>query len=272
MSDVTIDPLDFSYLDGLTNVPALEGRLFLGRCAEVRRDRPALVFVHGGYMGAWAFTAFLRYFDQRGIPSAAVDCRGHGGLPQDPSFAAAGVMDFARDVAAAASQFAVSPILLGHSLGALTVGVAMGQCGVSGLGLLAPSPPGQLSGASQVPLVPENCLRLPPARLMQGHGGEAQSSRLRARLCSESPIALNDRYGLRVTSADPRGVPAICVAAGRDDPERHPPGQDQSVGDFFGAENHILPHAPHCFMMAPDWQDGAALLADWYERVFRLAA
>ena len=267
MTGRAIDPLDFSYLDRLHRLPVRDGRLYLGRCAQACRDRPALVFVHGGHMGAWAFSVYLRYFDGLGLPAAAVDCRGHGGLPQDPSFTSAGITDYADDVAAAAMHFAVPPILLGHSLGALTVGVAMGQCRISGLGLLAPSPPGQLPGASQVPMIPEDGCRTPPAHLSEA----SASSLFRDRLCAESPVALNDRYRLRVNSADPQGVPAVCIAAGLDDSERHPPGQDQAVGDFFGAKTYILPNAGHCFMITPDWRDSAALLAAWYDRTFRIA-
>ena len=267
-----IDPLDFSYLDELTCVAAGEGRLFWGCASQMRPDLPALVFVHGGYMGAWAFTAYLRYFDKLGLPAAAVDCRGHGGLPQDDAYVTAGVKDYADDVAKAAAQFSTPPILLGHSLGALIASVAMGRCCISGLGLLAPSPPGQLPGADGVQLVPEDAPRSPSVRLYQDVEAEGSPDRIRKRLCHESPVALNDRYGLRVASASPIGVPAICVAAGRDDPERHPSGQDKAVGDFFGAEYHVLATASHCFMLTPDWQGSADLLASWYQRALRIAA
>ncbi|HIC81784.1 MAG TPA: hypothetical protein EYP07_12600, partial [Kiloniellaceae bacterium] len=103
-----IDPLDFGYLDILPRQRAGQGRLHLGRAlgralgrtAEDGAEGPALLFVHGAHHGAWCFAAYLAFFDALGIPAAALDLRGHGGLPQDAAFCRQGVAAMAEDVAA----------------------------------------------------------------------------------------------------------------------------------------------------------------------------
>ncbi len=267
------DPLDFSYLNELRCIEAGEGRVYLGRSVGKETQAPVLTFVHGGCMGAWGYAAYLRYFDQLGIPCAAVDCRGHGGLPQGDDFVRASVKDFASDVVAACNQISGPPILAGHSLGALIVGVAQHQVETAGLVLLAPSPPGQLPGARSLPLMSEEIPYHPTDSFhdkLRMPGETRDIAPFVQRLCRESPVALNERYSLSVQLPVPReGVPAICLSASDDDPQRHPPGQDRATADFFGAHHIHLPNAPHCFMMSVNWTESASILADWYRLTFR---
>ena len=141
-----------------------------------------------------------------------MDCRGHGGLAQSEDFVRASVTDFANDVVEACSHLPGPPILAGHSLGALIVGVAQGQVETAGLVLLAPSPPGQLPDARALPPMPEDIPYHPTDSfrdklLMPGETRDV--SPFTQQLCPESPTALNERYGLSVIVPRPReGVPA----------------------------------------------------------------
>lgn len=277
-----IDPLDFSYLDALPRQPAGQGRLHLGRVlgytAADGADGPALLFVHGAHHGAWCFAAYLAFFDSLGIPAAALDLRGHGGLPQDAAFCRQGVAAMAEDVAAACALLGPRVVPVGHSAGALVAAfAAMGQP-VAGLGLLAPSPPGNLPQAARVETVFDGSpLPVPPPAAAQARYldeiAPRDVSRFHARLCPESPALMNDRYGLRVP-IDPRriAVPGFCLSAGRDSPRTHPPGQDRAVADLFGFDFTELPDAPHCCMLARDWMVSARYIAAWYRSVFRGAA
>ena len=271
-----IDPLDFSYLDNMRLMRAGKGRVFLGRAAAEHPGTPVLTFIHGGCMGAWGFTAYIRYFDILGIASAAVDCRGHGGLEQTEDFVGASIADFTGDVVAACDQLPGPAILAGHSLGALIAGVAQGQVDTAGLVLLAPSPPGQLPNACALAPVPEDQLYRPASGFRDKLllPGEARDiTPFVDRLCPESPVALNERYGLTIQVSPPRGaVPTICIGADHDDPERHPPGQDQAVADFYKARYTLLRNAPHCFMLAQNWIESAALLSDWYRETYSRSA
>ena len=277
-----IDPLDFSYLDSLPRQPAGQGRLHLGRAlgsaAGGGPDRPVLLFVHGAHHGAWCFAAYLAFFDAFGIPAAALDLRGHGGLPQNAAFCRQGVAAMAEDVAAACALLGPRVVPVGHSAGALVAAFAAMRQPIAGLGLLTPSPPGNLPAAALVDSVAEGApLPVPPLAAAQARYLDETAprdvSRFHARLCPESPALMNDRYRLRVP-IDPRhiAVPGFCLAAGRDSPRTHPSGQDHAVADFFGFSFAELPGAPHCYMLARDWSASAHHIAVWYRSVFGGAA
>jgi pimeloyl-ACP methyl ester carboxylesterase len=236
---------------------------------------PPLLFVPGGYHGAWCYRGYLDHFAAAGIPCAAVEPRGHGVLAGEGLDPAAGLADYAADVADGSRHLAAlaggAPVLAGHSLGALVVAIAAHLAPAAGLVLLAPSPPGNLPGAQPVPAVPEDRLRPPPSRdeaAARFFGGLAPAGldAWCARLCPESPRALNDRYRLRVT-VDPaplRRLPGLCIEAGREDAARHPAGQDEAVAAFYGARHVLLPEAPHCLMVGPAGAASAALIRAWH--------
>ena len=270
-----IDPLCFTYLDRLPTLRCGDGRLFLGRAAQASAGRPVLLFVHGAFHGAWCFTAYLRFFDRQGVPSAALDLRGHGGLAQGPDFHQQGAVAMASDVMDACARLPGPAVPVGHSAGGLFVAMAAAQSPVAGFGLLAPSPPANVPGVAAVPLVPEGrplpvpALAFARKRYLDEEGRPRDLSRFMARLCPESPTMMNDRYALRIT-VDPGRFsgPRLCIAAGRDSPVTHPPGQDRATAAFLGCAHHELPDAPHSFMLAADWLPGARIILDWYRRHF----
>lgn len=262
-----IDPLDFSALRAFAARPAGEGRLFLNHRAQSRPADLCLLFIHGAYHGAWCYTAYLRYFDRAGFAAAALDLRGHGGLDQDPDFHLLGVAHFSGDVIQAVSVLDRPVFAIGHSVGALILLHAAQGLELAGIGVLAPSPPGNLPGAVAVPLKPDNaCLPPPSETLLRqkylNERVERDLSRLHPVLSPESAALMNDRYGLRV-AIDPAVIRAggFCIEAERDDPTTHPPGQDRRVAAFLGLSHHVLPDTPHCMMMARNWRISAALIA-----------
>lgn len=265
---------DFSYIDQLPQKSAGQGRVFIGTAAQKIDDRPAILFVHGGYHGAWCFANYLKYFDAANIPTAAMDMRGHGGLPQTPDLHLQGVRDMAQDVASACATLERSVIVIGHSAGALVAAAAGETTPFCGLGLLAPSPPGQLDGLRPLPLMPKGNLVTPPSddicsqKFLRGEP-VLDIRDFTQRLCPESPQMLNDRYALRIHIDQAAfDIPAICIAAGRDLGALHPEGQDQATARFFGAEYNLLDDAPHCMMLSTNWRDSAALIESWYRRHF----
>ncbi|WP_137176606.1 alpha/beta hydrolase [Roseomonas sp. AR75] len=254
---------------GTRRVALGQGALFL------RADGagPTLLCIPGAYHGAWCYEAWLDAFAAAGIASAALEKRGHGTLRGrlDPM---TGIDDFAADAAEAAAALGAPPVLVGHSLGALIAMRAAQRLmpgGVSGLVLVAPSPPGNLPGAAKVPLVPEGALRPPPDLATTAErflGGDTPEwlPEYQRKLSPESPRAMNERYDLRlpVDPAHLAGLPVFVLEAGRDDAARHPPGQDAAIAAFLGGTHALLPDAPHCFMLG-DWAaESAAAVIAWY--------
>ena len=265
--------LDFGYNETLVCQTAGRGRLFFGNAAGKSAGNPTLLLVHGGYHGAWCFADYLRYFDDAGIPSAAMDMRGHGGLPQDADYPFQGVRNMAEDVVACCAALPGPAVPVGHSVGALVAAAAGELTRFFGLGLLAPSPPGQLPGLQPLAPVPTGAPIAPPdaracrEKFLQGEAA-GDISAFADRLCPESPQVLNDRYSLSV-DIDPVkfGMPAICISAGLDRGELHPEGQDLDTARFFNAEYHCIDDDPHCMMVGAGWRASADILADWYRRI-----
>lgn len=271
VDSATIDPLDFEYVDKLRTVQLLDGLVHFGQAADADSHRPMFLFVHGAYHGAWCYSSYLQYLDRAGIPAAALDLPCHGELDSMDKLTTLGVLDYAR-ATVEACRLAPNPVILvGHSLGALVAGVAASQYRIYALGLLAPSPPGQLKNAKSVPLLPEDQPVAPPSericRRVFLPGVQLPDFGIyHQRLCPESPVAMNDRYDLRI-NVDKVNLPAICIAAENDSPITHPAGQDEAVADFYQAEYHLLDSAPHCFMLGQDWGRSMKLLHEWYLRI-----
>ena len=260
---------DYMFVDGLPVVPAGAAQLRIGLQACDAAHGPTLLFIPGAYHGAWCYAGWLKTCRAAGIPCAALDYRGHGSLAGAGLAPDTGVEAYADDVVAAARSFSAPSVLVGHSLGGLVAMAAAMRTPLAGLALVAPSPPGNLAGARALPAVDESQLRPVPARaevlerFLGGHDGPHVDACM-ARLCPESPRALNQRYRLSVPIDARRiAVPALVIEAGLDCGERHPAGQDQAIADFLGGEFVHLAGAPHCMMLGPTCLPALAILLDW---------
>jgi hypothetical protein len=242
-----------------------------------------VLFVHGGFHGAWCFGAWMEVLSRRGIGCAAIDFPGHGFLSREAlplstdvgdyatnvREAAAAIHEAAGDVHGAADAIGGGLTIVGHSLGALAVASATALADPVAMVLLAPSPPANLPGATRVPSRPTHTLVGVPSldeAIERFLGGESPAwvEKFHSRLCAESPTALNDRYELRV-SVDPAALPSkiLVVAAGRDDVLRHPDGQDASIAELYGAEYLMLHDAPHCMMLGSSALATLDRILDW---------
>lgn len=237
--------------------------------AEVDQRRPVLL-VHGAYHGAWCWDKWVERLAEDGRKVHALDLRGHGGLEPDEQFVTAGVAEMVEDVVMAIDAIPGRPVVVGHSLGGLIVVLAALQRDIAGLLLVCPSPPGNLPGAAKVPLVEEYvpCPPLTAPQVAERYAPHLEADELAEvaeRICAESPRLLNQRYDLRIP-VDPqaldRDLPILVVEGGRDDPARHPPGQDAAIAAFYGGSHLRLDDAPHNLMLGPGWRG-------WFKTIWR---
>lgn len=256
---------DFAFPPATTLRPLAHGRLF-----SVAGKGPTLLFIHGGFHGAWCWATFLHFFAAREIAAAALDLRGHGGLKQDADYITAGVAEMRADVIDAAAVLGGDVILAGHSLGALVAMAAAEHVRPRGMILLAPQPPANVTDVRLLPPFPAATLVAPPPEdrarkwLFGGAGGDLAP--YVARLCPESPAFLNDLYERQVHVA-PDWVkgPVLCLSGGRDDSPLHVAGQDEKIAAFYGAAVTHIPDASHCLMADATCTTGAGLIAAWRE-------
>jgi pimeloyl-ACP methyl ester carboxylesterase len=85
-----------------------------------------LLFVHGGWHGAWCWDDhFLDFFADAGYRAAAVSLRGHGASPTPKPLQKVSIADYIDDVRSVADDLGGSPlrhpVLIGHSLGGYTI-------------------------------------------------------------------------------------------------------------------------------------------------------
>lgn len=216
---------------------------------------PSILFVHGGFHGAWCWSGAMHFLSKHGIGSAAVDLRGHGGLRQDSTFITQGVRAMTQDVLEAAAILPQPVILVGHSLGALITMKAAAQMKPRGLMLLAPAAPAGVGSARPLPRFPSAAVVQPPpadrARkwFLSGHAAPDASDYL-ARLCPESPALLNECFHDRVAiAASDIFCDVVCLSGGKDDSPLHPAGQDEAVAAHLNAALRVIPQSGHCMML-----------------------
>lgn len=80
-----------------------------------------LLFVHGGWHGAWCWQNFLDYFADAGYRAVALSLRGHGTSPTAIPLHRVGIADYVQDVRSVADDLGGKPVLVGHSLGGYTI-------------------------------------------------------------------------------------------------------------------------------------------------------
>jgi hypothetical protein len=228
-----------------------------------------MLFVHGGFHGAWCFGAWMELLSRSDIGCAAIDFPGHGFLAGETLPLSTGIADYATSVHEAVTALGGDICVVEHRVGALAVASTAARIDAAAIVLLAPSPPANLPGAMRVPSrpahapVPVPTLKEAVERFLgvtQPHWAE-QFHRL---LCADSPTALNDRYELRVP-IDPTTPPSktLVVAAGRDDVLRHLEGQHAAIADLYGARYLILAEAPHCMMLGEGLNTVLESMLEW---------
>jgi pimeloyl-ACP methyl ester carboxylesterase len=87
-----------------------------GSCTEAHPV--PLLFVHGGWHGAWCWDDhFLGFFADAGYRAVALSLRGHGTSPTTKPLHRVSIADYIDDVRSVADDLGGSPVLIGHSLG-----------------------------------------------------------------------------------------------------------------------------------------------------------
>ena len=242
--------------------------------------RTPLLFVHGGYVGAWSWAEhFLPWFSERGFPVHAISLRGHGESSERSRLHSFSLEDYAEDVALAVDSLERPPVLIGHSMGALVVQKCLERMTVPAVVLGCPVPPfGLLPSAFSLalfrPALWAEINALAAGRsasrdalgtaLFAGPMEAAAMERIYARMQPESRRALADMtwWGLpqlwRRSQSD-----ALVLGAARD--TLIPAAQAEATAHMLGAGLRMLDGLGHALMLDARWERAAEALLGWIE-------
>jgi pimeloyl-ACP methyl ester carboxylesterase len=235
-------------------------------------DRPPIIFVHGGCQGSWIWARFLPYFGQAGWDSHALNWFGHNGSESrtEADLIHRGIADIVEEIGHVAGQFNESPILMGHSMGALAAQKYAEAHTVSALVLLSPVAPAEVGGdIIDLPLDPNAPWTPPPfevSREIWFQGLEEQEAKACfEKMIPESPKAVHEatRWTVPIDRAKVSG-PVLVVSGGLD--RLTPPTVARSLAAFYGADYRYLHGRGHSMLLEPSWRETARMIAAWLER------
>lgn len=242
--------------------------------------RTPLVFVHGGYVGAWSWAEhFLPWFAARGFPVHALSLRGHAGSSGRERLHSFGLGDYVEDLALVVDALPRPPVLIGHSMGALVVQKYLEHAPARAVALACPVPPfGLLPSAFSLALFRPGLWSEINA-LATGHSASRRAlaealfagpleaermERIYARMQAESRRALMDMtwWGLpafwRLNPSD-----VLVLATARD--VLISQALTESTARLLGAEYRLLDGIGHALMLDARWERAAEALLGWIE-------
>lgn len=255
---------------------------------EVRSRRPAratgrppLLFVHGGYCDGWCWAPhFLPWFAARGFAAHALSLRGHGRSGGRETVFAAGLEDFAADVAQVARSLPAEPVLIGHSMGAAIIEHLLLRQPVRAVALVAPIPPAGLGPVAYrlAAYHPEYLVNL--QRLDAPHLAGDVFAALRSMYFSKDidPAILVEAM-THFTLESPRAIFDLTVPWHKVRPSQPvrpfvfgvaedriaTPADVEATASFYDTTATIVPGLAHMMMLERGWETAAKPLLEWLE-------
>lgn len=252
----------------------------LSRRSDATGDRPGLLFVHGGYHGAWCWDEhFLPWFAARGFDALAVSLRGHarGDNPDVPINCT--LDDYADDVKSVIDGLKRPVVLVGHSMGGVIAQrVLKARADVVGSVMVAASPlkpsPGviwRIFAQHPIDFVRAQAFGDMKAgrRAMQSFFFDKDlAPDLRARYVQQltAEASLKELFGRAPPSPDPSDRRPMLVIAGRDD-WSIPLRDHAALAKAYRAELVVCPGG-HDLMLSRHWERTAEAMRAWLERQF----
>lgn len=257
----------------------------LSRRPRRRTHDAPLLFVHGAFLGAWCWDEhFLSHFASLGYDAHAVSLRGHGASPLDGPLDVVRLDDYVADVLLAARRLGASPVLIGHSMGAIVVQRAARRCDARAMVLIAPVPPRGLGGSLMSLAIRDLPLFL-ALNAFQADGNRdapalgrirnylfsdslTQSAvrRYLERMQRESQRALMDlMWPQHLWIRDTRGLPTLVMGAGADALCSGP--MIEEAARFHDVSPTIFEGMGHAMMLDPNWPEVAQHLGAWLDEL-----
>jgi pimeloyl-ACP methyl ester carboxylesterase len=239
---------------------------------------PPLLFVHGGWHGAWCWDqGFLERVADQGFEVHAMSLRGHGESAGREHLRRTRVRDFVDDVEEVADSLSSPPVVIGHSMGGFLTQKLMQRRRLPGAVLLASMPPDGLGGflgrlirtdpvgvlqanltlrLTSVVSTPDRVRRL----FFSARTPKEEVERVAARLGDEAYLAYLDMVFADLCTPA-RGTPVLVLGAQRD--AIFPVETTRRIAAAYATEATIFPDMAHDMMLEPGWERVADAIVDW---------
>jgi len=257
----TIEPIRFNETDYTVDGLFVKG---ISRIEPTCLKTPILM-VHGACHGWWAYHKWLPFYAAAGWRVYSMSLRNHTGSYSVPEekYLKLTVDDYAEDVLKVLAWIDQPAILIGHSMGGITVQKAAEQANLRALILLASVGPGQL-GAIRDPLPPDKTFMFSPeqARKIWFYKIDDQSfNAIYQQLVPESVSVMN-HYSAGDLGIDRSKIrcPILVIGAEHDRTVVH---NFQSIAEFYNGDSLFVPDAGHDFMLEPAAIDVAIRINHW---------
>jgi pimeloyl-ACP methyl ester carboxylesterase len=241
-----------------------------------------VVMAHGAFCGGWVFERFRQPFEAAGHEVHTPDLKGHAAGSARGAAAGVSMSDYAKQIADLCNGLSEAPILIGHSMGGLVAQMAAQKANLSGLILLAPSPPWGVTGSSMEEAISAMSLYALGPYWLQAIDPDYALAKLYsldrmtkddrkavfARMVPESGRALWETLNwwldpFMTTSVSPSRVkaPALVLAGGRD--LIHPPATVRQTAARLSAEFQVMREMSHWLPGEPGWDEAASACLTW---------
>ncbi len=237
--------------------------------------RPPLLLVHGAAHGAWCWELWMERLPSLGWEAHALSLRNHPGsyeIDQETFRSKTRIDDYAQDVGIVAGHIGVPAVVIGHSMGGITVQrfAALHTAGgkpPAALVLLASAPPGEMNHFIPEPFPAGEPFFMARDQFAQRYFHDIPKERLdRAldRLVPESTAVINEILTAPGISVRPEEIscPILVVTAGKD---HSSVPKDRSLADYYGADYMDDPENGHDLMLENGWEALLVRIVDWVD-------
>lgn len=262
----TIEPIRFNETDCRVDGLYVKG---ISRIEPTFLQTPILM-VHGACHGWWAYHKWLPFFAAAGWPVYSMSLRNHTGsypVPED-EYLKLRVDDYAEDVLRILNWLDRPAILVGHSMGGITVQKAAEQANLRALILLAAVGPGQL-GAIRDPLPADKPFMFSPgqAREMWFYKIDDDAFNTIYRQLVPESVSVVNHYSSGDVTIDRSRIrcPVLAIGAEHEQTVVH---NYRTIADFYSGDHLLVPDAGHDFMLEPAAIDVAIRINHWLLSIF----
>jgi pimeloyl-ACP methyl ester carboxylesterase len=270
-----------------TSVAAMDYRLSAmlevidkGQCSHAHPV--PLLFVHGGWHGAWCWDEhFLDFFAEHGFRAAAVSLRAHGKSATSQRLRTCSIADYVDDVRAAAALLDVRPVIVGHSMGGFVVQKFL-ETTHSPAGVLLASLPPQGALRTSLRMLVRHPVTVVKANIAGSTLDVVATPRLAREylFCAQTPenVVTDCIARLQPESAqamremmfrglpEPQRVTTPLLVLGADADRAVTPDEVRATARAYDTDAHIFGEMGHDLMLEPAWQTVAERIIEWLGR------